>query len=426
MRARGAGLLVGVALAACGGGDRAPAPSAASSAPSATPIVAAAVTAAPDDASLPPGDVARGKALVERFECNRCHEGTGLASATQPRHCVRCHEDILAGRFSAPTATLARWQKNLVTLRAAPSLASLGAVAHRGFVERFLLEPRDLRPRLAASMPRFAITPAEARDVATYLARDAKPAPPVSLEGADPARGRAILDARGCGACHAFTGVAPLAGSPAEPAPGTSAEAAEIALAPDLRHARDRLGAAESVRWLLDPKAAKPDARMPSLGLSPAEARDVAAYLVTTPLAPEPKRERPPRLPVLDRRVGFDEVDARVFRKTCRHCHSEPDYALGDGGPGNSGGFGFAPRGLNLGHYAGVAAGSLDDHGERRSVLAPVAGGPSRLVASLVARQDEEAGAPRADVRGMPLGFPALTPEELQLVESWIAQGRPK
>jgi hypothetical protein len=28
-------------------------------------------------------------------------------------------------------------------------------------------------------------------------------------------------------------------------------------------------------------------------------------------------------------------------------------------------------------------------------------------------------------MRGMPLGYPSLTPEEIQLVESWVAQGRP-
>jgi hypothetical protein len=29
-------------------------------------------------------------------------------------------------------------------------------------------------------------------------------------------------------------------------------------------------------------------------------------------------------------------------------------------------------------------------------------------------------------VRGMPLGLPPLEPEQIQLVESWIAQGRPR
>jgi len=44
-------------------------------------------------------------------------------------------------------------------------------------------------------------------------------------------------------------------------------------------------------------------------------------------------------------------------------------------------------------------------------------------VAALLARQKEEAGE-TPNVRGMPLQLPALSSEELQLVESWIAQGR--
>jgi hypothetical protein len=62
-----------------------------------------------------------------------------------------------------------------------------------------------------------------------------------------------------------------------------------------------------------------------------------------------------------------------------------------------------------------------------RSLASSTRTGPkdatSYLVASLVARQREEAGELPA-LRGMPLGMPALTPEELQLVETWIAQGR--
>jgi hypothetical protein len=49
-----------------------------------------------------------------------------------------------------------------------------------------------------------------------------------------------------------------------------------------------------------------------------------------------------------------------------------------------------------------------------------------RLVRALLARHDEEAGAVSGAVRGMPLGYPPLSPEDIQLVESWIAQGRPR
>jgi hypothetical protein len=426
MRA-GVSVCVGLALAAagCGGQERAGAPGAASAAPAAAPSVLAAATVV-DDANEPPGDVERGKALVAKLQCNRCHEGTGLPEAALDQHCVRCHQDILNGKYAAPAPTLARWREHMVSLRDVPSLAALGDRARRGFIERFLLDPHDLRPHLAATMPRLPISKAEAHDLAAYLTRDARPAPAVSLTGADLAHGCALLDTRGCGACHVFSGVAPLAGGEANPKPGDPDPRTAVALAPDLRFTRERIAAPELVRWLLDPKAVKHDTVMPTLGLTAAEARDLAAYVLTTPLAPLEAKPRPPRLPVLSRRVSFDEVEKRVLRNTCRHCHSEPDYALGDGGPGNSGGFGFAPRGLNLGSYAGVAAGSLDDHGERRSVFSAMPDGTPRLLAYLLARQDEEAGHPSPTVRGMPLGLPSVSPEDLQLVESWIAQGRPQ
>ncbi len=50
--------------------------------------------------------------------------------------------------------------------------------------------------------------------------------------------------------------------------------------------------------------------------------------------------------------------------------------------------------------------------------------GTPRIVAHLLARHAEIAGTPAGGVRGMPLGFPAVAPEDIQLLETWIAQGR--
>jgi hypothetical protein len=47
-------------------------------------------------------------------------------------------------------------------------------------------------------------------------------------------------------------------------------------------------------------------------------------------------------------------------------------------------------------------------------------------VRALLARHAEERGAATGEVRGMPLGYPALSLEDIQLVETWIAQGRPR
>lgn len=397
----------------------------------ATLTTAAASAAAPSAAAHQPaaldlgdepstGDAERGRELVGKFECNRCHDGTGLAAAPRDKQCVGCHQDILAGRFRAPAAVMSRWKEHLDLLRETPSLQAMGARYKPAWIEGFLFEPHDLRPNLAATMPRLTITRAEARDISAYLTRDRVDEPREALSAANVERGYALFESKQCGACHAYSGASPR---PTLVPP--AAVHGAIALAPDLRVARDRQRSGGLVRWLLDPKKVKPDTLMPAVPMTETEARDLAAYVLSAPLSRAPERKIPARLAVLSRPVSFEEINERLFKKTCRHCHSEPDYALGEGGPGNTGGLGFVPRGLNIGSYAGVAAGMLDERGERTSVFSPMPDGTSRFVAALLARQAEEAGHPNPAIRGMPLGLPALSPEDIQLVESWVAQGRP-
>jgi cytochrome c len=350
---------------------------------------------------------------------------------------------------------LEEWQRNIVHLREVPSLSAVDRYPAR-WIARYLMEPSDVRPRLLASMPRLSISAAQAWDIAAYLGQGSEAHEDVASTAlgdlpadADPKRGAALFSTNGCGACHLFTGV----DGASELASATSAAPElrpAVALAPDLAFARERL-TTEQIAALLDvPRAYKRDALMPSFLLDADDRRDIAAFIVAAPLSTAVAPTPPEPLPPLDRRVTYDEVSARVFRKTCWHCHSEPGYGLGDGGPGNTGGFGFAGRGLSLAEYSTVAAGVLDDDGRRRSVFeliedAPASyrvtaphderdgGGPwpanrraPRLVAVLRARQDEQAGRARSTIRGMPLGLPALSAEDIQLVESWVAQGRPQ
>jgi cytochrome c2 len=195
-------------------------------------------------------------------------------------------------------------------------------------------------------------------------------------------------------------------------------------LAPDLSLVAERVQLGRLVPWLLDPSAQTPGTLMPSFGLTREEARDLAAFLLELAQSSAPPAASEARLALLHRKVSFAEVDQRVFRRTCWHCHSAPHYARGDGGPGNTGGFGFAGRGLDLSSYAGLSAGSRDERGQRRSIFAPLEDGTPRLVAQLLARRAEERGLEIQGVRGMPLGLPALSLEDIQLVETWIAQGR--
>jgi mono/diheme cytochrome c family protein len=397
-----------------------------SKAPSSTSTGAApaASSALPAAVAPPVGDPEKGRALVASFECSRCHDGMDTPASTFEKQCFHCHQQILAGTFKAPRGLEKRWHDDVGGLRDVPTLTASKQRLRRGWIAAFLQAPHDLRPRLAPTMPRLPISAEQARDMAAFLGAPDESAPVAGLDGADPARGRRLMQAKGCPSCHVMSGVAPFEGAPPIK-PGDKTIAPGVALAPDLRHTRERIPPQTVIAWISAPRTIKPDTEMPDFKLERDEVLDIAAYVLGAPLAPEVLPTPPARLPVLSRKVGYDEVSARVFRRTCWHCHGEPDYAVGDGGPGNTGGLGFKPRGLSFVDYGSVASGFADDEGTRHSLFEPTADGTPRLVAALLARQQEEAGHPRAELRGMPLGYPSLAPEDIQLLESWVAQGRP-
>lgn len=419
--ASGTALLAACALAstfACKSPSAAPVPE--------KPRPAARLRTTPSPAPLPapfePGNAEQGKVLVAKFQCNRCHAGTGLPAPKLEQDCVACHEQIATDKFQAAASKLVKWKPHVMPYRDVPSLTDLGARLRPSWVMDYLLHPHDLRPNLAQTMPRLRLSPEQARDITTYLTASRSPAPatpPVTAEPNGIAHGKELLGQRGCVSCHQLTGAELASPLKNEPVVRT------VGLAPDLRFARERMEPSVLVSWLLDPAKVKHDAAMPKLYLSDADARDLAAFLSFGELERAPVKARFERLPVLARRVGFDEVNERVFAVTCRHCHTNPDLADGDGGPGNTGGFGFEPRKIDFSSYQGIQSGGVDANGERVSLFTPTPDGLPRLVAALVARAREDAGQESAEVRGMPLGLPPLSAEQIQLVESWVAQGRP-
>ncbi|HEY3494169.1 MAG TPA: cytochrome c [Polyangiaceae bacterium] len=370
------------------------------------------------------GDATRGAALVRELECNRCHEGASEPAATLEKNCTGCHARILEGKFAADPDDLMRWQRRIHHFVTLPSLGVARDKLRGSWVARFLLEPHDVRPGLEESMPRLRLSTEQARDIAAHLApQDAREA---EKPAGDAARGRTLLEQKGCGTCHRMSGVPALRASALPVRLEGERLTRAIRLAPDLALARERLLPEYLERWLAKPSALDPATAMPDIPLTPREARDIAAYVLTAPLtrANEPKPFQ--RLPPLARPVLFPEVKARVLRKTCWHCHSDPDYAIGDGGPGNTGGFGFPGKRINLAEHESVLAGYVDEQGERKSLfVADGAEKDGRLVRALLARHAEQSGTPVPGIRGMPLGLPALPAEDIQLVESWIAQGRP-
>ncbi len=419
-----AALLIAFVAAACSGRgegtETTPSAAPSASAPAAaTPSTTASTLAA----SEPRGDADKGKALVDQYECGRCHDGLAEAKAIPVEsHCTHCHQKVMNGGFDHKPDH-AKWKENVEHLADVPSLQSAGKRFRYDWLVDFLMKPRDLRPHLAYSMPALDLTREQARDLATYLVSlDPAEPPNVSFASADPRHGRQLLDEKGCTGCHTFSGVPAL-----NIQPGT-AKAGPTALAPDLRHARERLAPGTLLTWITDPQSLKPDTPMPKLPLSADEARDIAAYIYTAELSPAPAPTLVAMSPPepLDRKVTYEEVETKILGKTCRHCHGNPDVAVGDGGPGNTGGFGYQPIKLELTSYSRVHAGMLGSDGERQSVFKKGEHGTPHLVAALLERHREVAGEDDPDVRGMPLALPPVPMEDIRLLMTWIANGRPR
>lgn len=91
--------------------------------------------------------------------------------------------------------------------------------------------------------------------------------------GGDPERGEMAIRAFGCGACHEIAGIRGASGRVGPPLLAVKRQAYIAGLMPNTR---ENLAA-----WLQNPPAIAPDTAMPDLGITPVQARDIAAYLYT-------------------------------------------------------------------------------------------------------------------------------------------------
>lgn len=95
----------------------------------------------------------------------------------------------------------------------------------------------------------------------------------MAITGGDPARGRGLILAYGCGYCHVVPGVRQARGL----------------VGPPLEHVASRVylgGAVPNTpgslqRWLRNPPALAPGTAMPNVGVTERDARDLAAFLYT-------------------------------------------------------------------------------------------------------------------------------------------------
>ena len=140
-------------------------------------------------------------------------------------------------------------------------LLAVGAAVGLGACSGTQAATTTTTPRRAeAAVPRRALTPA----------------PGVA---GDAANGRRLFVSAGCGGCHTLRGV-PEATGVAGP------NLTNVVLRPTLAGETIPLSPETLTRFLMEPGAVKPGSAMPSVGLTEAEARDVAAFLYSGPYNP--------------------------------------------------------------------------------------------------------------------------------------------
>jgi mono/diheme cytochrome c family protein len=360
---------------------------------------------------------------VEHFQCNRCHVVPGLEPASAPlgENCVTCHQAIAAGRLDLwyQAAELKGWNEHLTHLVRTPDLGSLGQRVKRSWLTAWLQAPHVVRPLYGATMPRMKIGPREAELIADFLGvteeESGQPA-----QG-DAAAGRALYEKSQCASCH-YRGDSPLAslryGAPEFRSPSARRRA------PDLRYVRSRMSLPQLRSWLSDPHRLLPGTEMPTFPFDPKQIEDLATFLseALPKVAAEPSPPHRPRL--LEREVHYPEVAQKLSRHLCFHCHSDMNRP-GDQGPGNTGGFGYDGVSLDLATRAGILRGIKRD-GRFRGLPDRLEDGTPRLIASLLARHAKLDGRSDPVVMGMPLGFPPIPDEEIDLINTWIEQGAPE
>lgn len=95
------------------------------------------------------------------------------------------------------------------------------------------------------------------------------------VPGADAVRGKLLLAQYQCGSCHQIPGVAAARGTLG---PALESYGRRSYIAGQIPNHPDALA-----RWIVDPASMKPGTAMPAMGVSAADARDMAAYLYALP-----------------------------------------------------------------------------------------------------------------------------------------------
>jgi len=94
-----------------------------------------------------------------------------------------------------------------------------------------------------------------------------------AMTGGDPARGPDLMRKYGCQSCHTIPGVIGAVGLVGPPLAGIASRSYIGGVLPN--------APANMIRWIRDAKAVDSLTAMPNVGVTPSDARHIAAYLYT-------------------------------------------------------------------------------------------------------------------------------------------------
>jgi hypothetical protein len=338
------------------------------------------------------GMLEAGKALVEQYNCNFCHQTDVPEDHPLPRdNCQLCHQEY--NRFEHLALPLER----------------IGERRTEEFIRRYLRYPYPIRTQSAERMPDLMLSDIEVEVLTQYLlliaADGIQKLPdwqPEYEENPDPERlsaAKALWDKYLCGTCHSFDDhkVVPEYGMGGVPLLMPAVFAAPL----DEVYHRTR------PQWLApaihDPAKWLPWSGMYPTTMSEEEARELAWYITNAAQRPEPE-------------AGWHEVQG-VLQRACSACHYGPSDDAGPesnplGGAGWLGTWSNTERQLDLLTYENVMRGALDDLGNRRPSVVPHA--PNSPLLMHIKGHKQPA---------MPFGADPLQPEEIALIRDWIMSG---
>ena len=93
------------------------------------------------------------------------------------------------------------------------------------------------------------------------------------LTGGDPDRGKKAIRQYGCYTCHTIPGIA---NANAVVGPPLDRMGVRVYIAGRLPNTPENM-----IRWIIDPRGVEAHTAMPDTGVTPADARDITAYLYT-------------------------------------------------------------------------------------------------------------------------------------------------